>query len=60
MKKVEFKIDENSEMLEISIEGSEWCFMGNFWDFSRPGDIIDFAKALDAEVEVKYKNSEEE
>ena len=59
-KKVEFIVNRDSEMLEINIEGSKWKFCGNFWDFSTPRDIIDFAKALDLEVTVTENTDEDE
>lgn len=45
MSAVKVIIDGEDEMLSISVNDSS-VFFGNFWDFSRPGSIIDLLRSI--------------
>mgnify|MGYP000875174362 CR=1 FL=1 len=55
LKDILIKIDQNCEMLEI-YEGEKRLFVGNYWDFNRPNDIVKLLGKLGHNVVVQeYK-----
>jgi hypothetical protein len=50
--KVDFLVDNNSEMLEVIVNGRTVAF-GNFWDFDYMRDVPSLLRELGINVEVK-------